>query len=136
MSRKSKGLKNKTKWKPTKVAQTICTALLVSNCVYAEPAKPPQKFEISTPYKKIKASPLSERDKEEQLRAYHARIDLMNDMFNGDTHDWEVEYIDKHLVKKKDDQINIYFKVVWFGGHKQWVHMDDLRQHDPFMLIR
>ena len=136
LPRRSERLKNKTKWKPTKVAQTICTALLVSNCVYAEPAKPLQKFEFSTPYKKLKTSPLSERDKEEQLRAYHARIDLMNDMFNGDTHDWEVEHIDKHLVKKKDDQINIYFKVVWFGGHKQWVHMDDLRQHDPFMLIR
>ena len=27
-------------------------------------------------------------------------------------------------------------KVVWIGGDKQWVPLDDMRLHDPFLVIR
>ena len=131
----------KTKWKPTKIAQVMIVtmnALFVSNCIYAEPVKPLINLENSTVFKQVKAPPLSNSEKEEKLRAYHAKLDLMNDMFmpDDDSYKWQVEHIDKYLVKKKDDKVNIFFKVIWFGGNKQWVHMDDLRVHDPFLLVR
>src|SRR5687768_14395171 len=92
----------------------------------------------STMINQVKAIPLSKSDKDEKFRAYHARLDLLNDMFQptDDIYGWQVEHIDKHLVKKSDDKVNIFFKVIWFGGNKQWVHIDDLRLHDPFLLIR
>ena len=27
-------------------------------------------------------------------------------------------------------------KVTWIGGDKQWMSIDDLRSHDPYLLIR
>ena len=44
----------------------------------------------------------------------------MNDMFmpDDDSYRWQVEHIDKYLVKKKDDKADIFFKVIWFGGNK------------------
>ena len=141
--RRSERLKQKarTRWRPTKIAQvmfgTMVNALLVSNCVYAEPAKPLQVIDNSTMVNQVKAIPLSKTDKDEKLRAYHARLDLLNDMFhpNEDLYGWQVEHIAKHLVRKNDDKVNIFFKVIWFGGDKQWMHMDDLRLHDPFLLV-
>src|SRR6476620_9411764 len=107
--RRSQKLKNhaKTKWKPTKTAQA-------------------------------KAIPLSKSNKDKKLRAYHARLDILNGIFQptDDIYGWQVEHFDKHLVKKEDDKINIFFKVIWFGGDKQWVHMDDLRLHDPLQLVK
>src|SRR6476620_10464492 len=84
--RRSERLKQKAKttWKPTKIAQvmfgTMINALLVSNCVYTEPAKPLQVIDNSTMVYQVKVIPLSKTDKDETLRAYHARLDLLNDM--------------------------------------------------------
>ena len=117
---------------------TMMNALLVHNCVYAEPAKPLQVIENSTMVNQVKAVPLSKSDKDEKLRSYHARLDLLNDMFqpNGDLYGWQVEHIVKHLVRKEEDKVNIFFIVIWIGGNKQRVHMDVLRLHDPFLLVR
>ena len=100
---------------------TMANICFVSNCTYAEPAKPLINIDNSTVIKSINTSPLGKSEKEEKLRAYHARLDLMNDMFlpDGEGNDWQVENIEKHLVKKKDDKVNIFFKVIWFGGNKQ-----------------
>ena len=53
----------------------------------------------------VRALPLSKSEEEEKLRAYHARLDLMSDMFSPDEENcgWQIEHIDKHLVKKKAD---------------------------------
>ena len=68
----------------------------------------------------VKAIPLSKSDKDEKLRAYHARLDILNKIFQptDDLYGWQVEHIDKHLIKKTDDNVNIFFKVIWFGGDK------------------
>ena len=142
--RRSARLKDqaRTKWKPNRIAQlmlsTVANVFLVSNCIHAEPAKPLLAMENSTRIHQVKAIPLSKDDKDEKLRAYHARLDVLNCIFQPqeDIYGWQVEHIDKHLIKKEDDKVNIFFKVIWFGGNKQWVHMDDLRLHDPFLLIR
>lgn len=55
---------------------------------------------------------------------------------NEDLYGWQVEHIARHLVRKDEDKVNIFFKVIWFGGDKHWVHMDNLRLHDPFLLVR
>src|SRR5688500_13801235 len=64
--------KAKTQWKPAKVAHvmigTIVNALLVTNHVYAEPAKPLQNFELSSVFKPTKTTPISKYDKKEKLR--------------------------------------------------------------------
>ena len=142
--RRSARLKDqaRTKWKPNRNAQlmlsTVANVFLVSNCIHAEPVKPLVAMENSTRIHQVKAIPLSKDDKDEKLRAYHARLDVLNCIFQPqeDIYGWQVEHIDKHLIKKEDDKVNVFFKVIWFGGNKQWVHMDDLRLHDPFLLIR
>jgi hypothetical protein len=34
-----------------------------------------------------------------------------------------------------DGSEEIIFKVQWLGGEKSWVKMDDLRTHDPFLVV-
>ena len=60
---------------------TMANVFLVANCVYAEPAKPLLAMENSTMINQVKAIPLSKSDKDEKLRAYHARLDILNGIF-------------------------------------------------------
>ena len=97
-SQPKKSERLRTKWKPTKIAQVMfatMNALLVSICVYAEPVKPLINFENFTISKQVRAHPLSNSEKEEKLRAYHAKLDLLIDMFlsDNDSYKWQVEHI-------------------------------------------
>ena len=47
--------------------------------------------------------------------------------------DWHVENITEW---RWDKEMAISLKVTWIGGDKQWVSMDDMRLHDPFLVIR
>ena len=33
-------------------------------------------------------------------------------------------------------QEHVYLKITWIGGDKQWMTMDDMRLHDPHLVIR
>ena len=75
----------------------------------------------------------------ETLRAYHMRLDILNDIESPDPakSDWDVLFIDKYLARKRDDgSTDIVFKVQWLGGDKSWVKMSDLRLHDPLLVLR
>ena len=48
--------------------------------------------------------------------------------------DWQVENILGQGTKPEDSQI--YLKIQWFGGDKQWISMDNARLHDPFLVMR
>lgn len=101
-------------------------------------SQPLHVIDNSTRVNQVKAFPLSKASKDEKIRAYHARNDLLNDMFNPneDLYGWEVEDIAKHLFRKEDNKVNIFFKVIWFGDDKQWVHMNNLKIYDPFLPVR
>ena len=52
--------------------------------------------------------------------------------------DWQVENITNWRWDTKgfDKEKAIFLKVVWIGGDKQWISLDDMRLHDPFLVIR
>jgi Reverse transcriptase (RNA-dependent DNA polymerase) len=83
--------------------------------------------------------PIDTSNKLEQLRAYHARLDILNDIESPDLTkaDWDVQFIEKYVVRtRKDNSPDIVFKVQWLGGDKAWVKMGDLRLHDPLLVLR
>jgi hypothetical protein len=83
--------------------------------------------------------PLDASTKTEQLRAYHARLDIINDAFSEDPtrSDWQAEFIERYIARVQEDgSKDIVFKVQWIGGEKSWVKMDTLRTHDPFLVVR
>ena len=83
---------------------------------------------------------MTEDDQHEKIQAYHARVDLLNSIFHPEQHDfdWQIASIDRHLTKQipNQNQRRIYYKVMWFGGKSQWMNQDDLRIHDPYLIIR
>ena len=79
--------------------------------------------------------PLHNADKLEHLRAYYARLDLIREVLEPEPKDyeWQVQEIDTYKVLSGVP----YFKVIkYFGGIKQWLPMDILRLHDPFLVTR
>ena len=82
--------------------------------------------------------PLSTKPSHEKLRAYHTRLDLMQAMLNPDEADmqWQVESVLEWKYKPCKSGKQVMIKLTWIGGDKQWMTLDDLRLHDPFLLIR
>ena len=82
--------------------------------------------------------PLTKEERHENLRAYHARLDLMNEVMNPDptNRNWQAQSIESFVVRGEGENTRILLKVAWFGGDKQWVQMDEMRLHDPFMVLR
>ena len=87
----------------------------------------------------VHRQPLQTSDKTEQLRAYHARLDIMNEAYQPDPtqNDWKAELIEKFVHRKNSDEsTDLAFKIHWHGGTKAWMKMDAMRLHDPYMVIR
>ena len=83
--------------------------------------------------------PLEQSESLESLRAYHARLDILNDIESPDESksDWQALFIEKYNIKTRENgSPHITFKVQWWGGDKSWVKMDDLRLHDPLLVLR
>ena len=72
------------------------------------------------------------------MRAYHARLDLMQSITNLEQSDykWHVESITDWTTKGYLNDQEIFLKVTWIGGNKQWVSLDNMRLHDPYIVIR
>jgi hypothetical protein len=85
-----------------------------------------------------KATPLCLDPQHEGLRAYHARLDMMQAIVNPEQEDleWQAETITEWATKGHPDNLQILLKITWIGGDKQWVSLDDMRLHDPYMAIR
>ena len=93
--------------------------------------------DLSANLASIYTEPLENGHQLEELRAYHSRLDLLKQMLNPEVsdHDWRVENIVEYRETKTESP-RAFFKVLWFGGKKQWVSMDNLRMHDPYLVIR
>ena len=78
---------------------------------------------------------LSKDNRDERLRAYHVRLDLMHSITHPgqEDFDWQVESITDWTTK---DNKQIFVKVIWIGGDKQWISLDDMRLHDPHLMIK
>ena len=74
----------------------------------------------------------------EQLRKYHLQLDHLRKLEELDDPDvnWTVQKILDHLVKEVEGEPQYFFKVQWLGGDVQWIHMDDIRIHDPIAIIK
>lgn len=62
----------------------------------------------------------------------------MQAMLNPDQADieWQVESILEWTTKTTESGPQVMINVAWIGGDKQWLTLDDMRLHDPFLLIR
>ena len=135
----------KTIWKPSKVIKGLATAAvlgisLLPSAIIAEPKVALQPLGTSGLFPDISVKqPLDTSAKIEKLRAYHARLDVLNEIDSPDLTkaDWDVALIADYLVRKRENgPPDILFKVMWLGGDKQWVKMGDLRLHDPLLVLR
>lgn len=50
--------------------------------------------------------------------------------------EWQAETITEWTTKGDPEKLQVLVKVTWIGGDKQWVSLDDMRLHDPYMVIR
>jgi Reverse transcriptase (RNA-dependent DNA polymerase) len=134
-----------TIWKPSRLIKGLTTAALmgvclVPNCIIAEPANALLDLGTENLFSDTSTlKPINQTSKMEKLRAYHMRLDILNEIESPDLTkaDWDVLFIDKYVTRKRnDDSTDIVFKVQWMGGDKSWVKMSDLRLHDPLLVLR
>ena len=82
------------------------------------------------PQARTQRETLISNEKVESLRKYHLELAYLRASQGMDDSDanWKVRDIQDHRVIKldKDAGEHIFFKVQWYDGDKQWVHMDDL----------
>ena len=121
----------KTIWKPgctlASWAKFLALGiLLLPTVILAEPANglvDPGTAELFPDAISMKALDKSEHT--EQLRAYHARLDLITDAYSNDPEndDWKPESIQRYITRTnpKDGCQEVVFKVQWLGGEKSWV---------------
>ena len=123
-----------TSAKPRKVMSVNGRSFSVPTSVQAIPSK----GLIDKPLIMDQYPPLTHTDKDERLRMYHARLDLLQTIVNPDQADldWQVETILEWTTKatKKGDQV--MFEVNWIGGDKQWVNKETLRLHDLYLAVK
>ena len=127
----------KTIWTSSKPRKTLTThnmPMVVPSCIPAVPSKDL----IDKPLIVSESSPLDLDPTSERLRAYHTRLDLMQAIINPDQADleWQVEDITEHTTKSGKKGPKTMLKVTWIGGDKQWVDMEDMRLHDPYLVIK
>jgi hypothetical protein len=81
--------------------------------------------------------PLDPGHKHEELRAYHAYLDRIEELEGNDpdTTSWRIASIDKHLIRSKEEGRSLVFKVSYLDGDKAWLPMEVLRLHDPWSLV-
>src|SRR5688572_9373356 len=72
----------------------------------------------------------------EELRAHHTQLGLQScfDIPDQNDVDWQIEKIEAWEMKKGRVENRVFFKVVWFRGDKQWLSMEVLCLHDPYLL--
>ena len=135
----------KTLWKPGKVIKAMAAiavigVCLIPNTIIAEPEHGLRDLgEAGLFPEATSRQPLQTSDKTEKLRAYHARLDIMNEAYQPDPTqiDWKAEIIEKFVHRKNSEgDTELAFKVHWHGGTKSWMKMDAMRLHDPYMVIR
>ena len=85
---------------------------------------------------------ISPVDHSEELRAYHAHLDRLNDMFHPDPERnlWTPTTVLSHTVRTnpKTQQRQVYLKVQWPDEEvpRQSLSVDTLRLSDPWLCIR
>ena len=127
----------KTTWKGTKSRKAMSVngkTMLVPSKLHAVPVK----GLLNQPLIHLDPIKLSLDENSENLRAYHARLDLMQAIIHPEQsdYDWQVETITEWTTKDHLDNQQVLLKVTWIGGDKQWVTLDDMRLHDPFIVIK
>ena len=136
----------KTIWKPSKIIKGLALAAfagvtLVSTAVIAEPPE----SSLTNPGNDIlfrddmQLQPIQTSETLERLRAYHARLDFLNDIESPEESkpDWQALFISEYKNRPlANGKPNLYFKVQWLNGEKSWVKMQDLRLHDPLLVLR
>ena len=124
-----------TTWTASRTRKTMTVngrSIIVPSSIQAIPSKGLN----SKPLCLSKATLLNPQH--EELRAYHARLDMMQAIINPEQTDleWQTENITEWTTKGDPDSLHVLLKVTWIGGDKQWVFLDEMRLHDPYMVIR
>ena len=51
--------------------------------------------------------------------------------------DWKIEDICGYTNRRDINKcLIVLIQVLWVGGDKQWLTMDDMKLHDPFLITR
>src|SRR5687768_3473803 len=137
--RRSERLKaNFTKWEPSRITNAMTAAksglTFLPSSIHATASTPTETK--TEPI--VQDNTLESTDKLEELRAYHAELDLQSaiDKPEQSDVDWHVENIETWEYRKDRGENKVFLKVVWFGGDKQWLSIKVLRLHDPYLLKR
>ena len=98
----------------------------------------PSKGLVDKPLIMDKYPSLSYSNKDERLRMYHVRLDLMHTLVSSDQANliWQIEAIIEWINKAIIDGNKVMYKVNWIGGDMQWVSIDTLRLHDPYSIVK
>src|SRR5687767_5006484 len=138
--RSKRNKKKSTKWAASKATKAMTASsngiiLLPSSiqAVSASEDEPSKEDKSSRPIPKL----LRSSAQHERLRVYHAQVDLLNSLEHPEQSDldWQVENIIGHAVRRNASRYTIYLlKVVWMGGDKQLLTLEDMKLHDPFLV--
>lgn len=126
-----------TTWKASRTRKAMTVngrSIIVPSSIQAIPSKGLNHRPLSL----RQPTPLILSLEHEELRAYHARLYLMQALINPEQADleWQAETITEWTAKGVPENLQVLVKVTWIGGDKQWVSLDDMRLHDPYMVIR
>ena len=80
--------------------------------------------------------PTDSTNKVEELRAYHAYLDKMEEQFEQDPEqdDWKVHKVLSHKVRHMGEDKQLLLKVQWLNGEKSLMPADTVRLHDPWAV--
>jgi len=84
---------------------------------------------------KLETCAVDSNEKTEKLRAYHAYLDKMDEMFNPDPKqdDWTINKVLEHKVRHTTKGKEVLLKVQWENGEKSILPLETLRLHDPWI---
>ena len=82
-----------------------------------------------------KFSPTDPTKKVEELRAYHAYLDKMEDLFEQDPEqdDWKVYRVLSHKIWYTSQGKEVLLKVQWHNGEKSLLPLEAVRLHNPWV---
>lgn len=129
---------NFTKWEPSRITKamesTKAGLTLLPSSIHAISSIPKETTNVQL----TQDIHLDTSKKLEELREYHAQLDLQSSIDKPEQSDvnWQIENIEFWEIRKERGENRVFLKVVWFGGDKQWLSKDVLCLYDPYLLKR
>src|SRR5688500_11257474 len=112
---------NFTKWEPSRITKAMLSTqsgnTLLPSSFHATSNAPKEVEQVPA----TQVIELDTSDKLEELRAYHAQLDLQSSIDNPNQSDvnWQIEKIEAWEMRKDRGENRVFLKAVWFGGRSE-----------------